>query len=83
MKILTICLSLMISACSTISYKDQTSEFSKTSFGTMTNVQEIHAQDDGHGGRVITLTGYSSDQVQALRAVTEAAVSAAIKGMKP
>jgi hypothetical protein len=73
---------LSLSACTTIRYQDGTSEFSRTSFGTNLQITELRASTAPNGDRMITLQGYTSDQVEALRAVAEGVAkgfSAAVK----
>jgi hypothetical protein len=73
---------LMLSACTTIRYHDGTSEFSRTSFGTNLQITELRASTAPNGDRTITLQGYTSDQVEALRAVAEGVAKGFSMGVK-
>jgi hypothetical protein len=71
-----------LSGCTTVRYQDGTSVFSRTSFGTNLQITELRASTSPNGDRTITLQGYTSDQVEALRAVAEGVAkgfSAAVK----
>jgi hypothetical protein len=77
-----ICSALSLAACTTIRYQDGTSKFTRTSFGTNLQITELRASTAPNGARTITLQGYTSDQVEALRAVAEGVAkgfSAAVK----
>jgi len=64
-------MSILLSACSTLTYRDGSAEFSRTSFGTQLQITELSASTDEKGNRTIRLEGYVSDQVQALEKVAE------------
>ena len=73
-----------LSACTVTSYKSPTGErFTRASLGTTTGVGELTVTGDTNGVRTLDLKGYSSDQAQALSAVTTAAVTAALQSVKP
>jgi len=71
MRAIVFLMAAAISACTTLTYRDGTSEFSRTSFGTNLQITELHASTAPNGDRTISLQGYTSDQVEALRAVAE------------
>jgi hypothetical protein len=73
---------LPLSACTTIRYQDGSSEFSRTSFGTNLQITELKASTAPNGDRTITLQGYTSDQVEALRAVAEGVAKGFSMGVK-
>jgi hypothetical protein len=85
-KSLTLCLAIataaLCPACTTIKYKDGTSEFTRTSFGTNLQIMELKASTAPNGDRTITLQGYTSDQVEALRAVAEGVAKGFSMGVK-
>ena len=62
---------LAATACTTLTYRDGTSEFSRVSFGTNLQITELRASTAPNGDRTIMLYGYKSDQVEALKAVAE------------
>jgi hypothetical protein len=72
-------LPLCLLACTTITYKDGSAVFTRTSFGTQLQIMELAASTDEHGRRTVRLEGYTSDQVQALKAVAEGVA----KGLSP
>jgi uncharacterized protein YdeI (BOF family) len=74
--------SVWLSACTTIKYSDGSSEFRRTSFGTNLQITELKASTAPNGDRTITLQGYTSDQVEALRAVAEGVAKGFSMGVK-
>ena len=62
---------VLLSACTTLTYRDGTSEFSRVSFGTNLQIAELRASTAPNGDRTIMLYGYKSDQIEALKAVAE------------
>lgn len=72
-----------LTGCTVIEYRDGESSFKRTSFGTQLQITELNATTDKKGNRKITLQGYTSDQVEALKAVAEGVAEGAMKGMKP
>ena len=70
--------------CSTVRYTSPSGEkFARTSFGGKTAVNFLSVERQTNGAAKIVLKGYGQDQVEALGVVTDAAVSAAIKSVKP
>jgi len=82
--VLGLVLVLETPACTVTAYKSPTGErFTRASFGTTAAVSELTVTGDTNGVRTLSLKGYSSDQAQALSAVTSAAVTAALQSVKP
>lgn len=74
----------LLAGCTVTKFSTKNGDsFSRASFGSKTAVSELSVTGDTNGVRTFTMKGYASDQVQALQAVTEAAVSTAIKSVKP
>lgn len=72
-----------LTACTTITYQDGASKFTRTSFGTQLQMTELRASVDGKGNRKIILQGYVSDQVQAMEKIAEGAARGAASAIKP
>ena len=74
---------LFITGCQVLTYKGQTGErFTRSSLGSKTAIQSLSVEADTNGVRRVQLQGYTNDSSQALGAVTEAAVRAALQGAK-
>ena len=70
--------------CQVLTYKSPHGErFTRSSLGTKTSIQSLTVDSDTNGVRRVKLEGYQNDSTQALGAVTEAAVRAALQGVKP
>jgi hypothetical protein len=70
--------------CTVTAYHSPTGErFTRASLGTTAAVSELTVTGDTNGVRTLSLKGYSTDQAQALSAVTSAAVTAALQSVKP
>lgn len=69
---------LFISGCTSVKY----GEVTYTSFLNKKAISELDITVDGDKKRV-KLKGYRNDQVEALTAITEAAVHSAVKSLKP
>jgi len=67
-----------LAGCSQITYRDRGVEFTRTSFGTQTQITELTAKINPEGANSIRLQGYTSDQVESLKAVAEGVA----KGLK-
>ena len=77
-------LATTLTGCTVTKYVSGSGEsFTRTSFGTRLNLSELTVTGDTNGVRTITMKGYANDQVEAISAVTAAAVSAAVKSVKP
>lgn len=76
-------LALSTTACTTITYQDGQSKFTRTSIGTQLQMTELRASVDGKGNRKIILQGYVSDQVQAMEKIAEGAARGAASALKP
>ena len=73
---------LLTAGCATrtVTLPDGSILYKSTRLG---NKEQIKRLEFRHGADVFILEGYSSDQVEALGIVTEAAVKAAISSAKP
>jgi hypothetical protein len=83
----TICIlaaAVILTGCTVTRYAAPTGEtFSRTSFGTRLSVGELTVTAGTNGVRTITIKGYANDQVEAIGVAVDAAVSAAVKAVKP
>jgi hypothetical protein len=76
--LLTIC-----AGCSMVTYTSPSGErFMRSSIGANTSVSSLAVESDTNGVRRVQMQGYQNDASQALSAVTEAAVKAALQGVK-
>jgi hypothetical protein len=67
--------------CTVLSYTSPQGEhFTRSAFGTSTAFASLTLETGSNGLRRVQLEGYRNDAAQALGAVTEAAVRAAIAG---
>jgi hypothetical protein len=74
----------LLCGCQVLTYKSPQGEsFTRSSLGTKTSIQSLSVDSDTNGVRRVKLEGYQNDSTQALGAVTEAAVRAALQGAKP
>jgi hypothetical protein len=65
--------------CQVLSYTSASGEnFRRISLGTVTSISALDVESDTNGVRRVQLRGYQNDSAQALSAVTEAAVRAAV-----
>ncbi len=73
---------LLLAGCATrtVTLPDGSVLYKSSRFGNKEQIKRIEFR---HGADVFILEGYSSDQVEVLSAVTEAAVKAAISSAKP
>ena len=69
--------------CQSLTYTGPSGErFTRRSFGAKTAISSLTVEATTNGLRRVELRGYTNDSTQALGAVTEAAVRAAIQGAK-
>jgi hypothetical protein len=69
--------------CTVLSYTSPTGEhFTRGSLGANTSISSLAIEAGTNGVRRVELRGYQQDASQALSAVTEAAVKAAIESAK-
>ena len=69
--------------CQLLTYAGPNGErFSRSSLGATTSISSLTVESDTNGLRRVELRGYTNDSTQALGAVTEAAVRAAVQGVK-
>ena len=84
--VIIICLSLAImlscSGCTVTKWSNGSESFTRTILGVTSQAQKISVSVTPTT-RTLTVTGYQNNGTEALGAVTEAAVSAAIKGVRP
>ncbi len=74
---------LTTSGCTLLSYTAPTGErFTRGSLGANTSISSLAIEAGTNGVRRVELRGYQNDSSQALSAVTEAAVKAAIESAK-
>jgi hypothetical protein len=74
---------VLVTGCQVLTYSSLTGErFSRSSLGANTTIQSLDIESGTNGMRRVELRGYDNDGSQALGAVTEAAVRAAIQGVK-
>jgi hypothetical protein len=76
-------LTLFATGCTMLTYTSPTGErFTRGSLGANTSISELAIEAGTNGVRRVELRGYQNDSSQALSAVTEAAVKAAIESAK-
>jgi hypothetical protein len=69
--------------CTSLTYTSPQGErFSRSSLGATTAISSLVVEADTNGVRHVELRGYTNDSTQALGAVTEAAVRAALQSAK-
>ena len=73
----------LLCGCQVLAYRSpQGEKFTRSSLGSKTAIQSLSVEADTNGVRRVQLQGYTNDSTQALGAVTEAAVRAALQGAK-
>ena len=77
-----------LAGCSMVSYSDRCIKFSAESYFTVTSFDRVYLKEKpttvpGECTAYFDATGAESDQVKAVRAAVEAAVSAAAKSVVP
>jgi hypothetical protein len=78
------CLAILATGCQVLTYTSPTGErFTRSSLGANTSIHSLSVESTTNGVRKVHLNGYQQDQTQALGAVTDAAVRAAIQAAKP
>jgi hypothetical protein len=69
----------LVTACQSVRYSSPSGErFTRTSIGTRTAISSLSVETGTNGIRRVELQGYTNDQTQAIGAITEAAIRAAI-----
>jgi len=77
-------LTLPITGCQMLTYTSSTGEsFTRASLGANTSLSSLSVEAGTNGVRRVEMRGYQNDGTQALGAVTDAAVKAAIQSAKP
>jgi uncharacterized protein YceK len=79
---LMLCIMLSCSGCTVTKWTNGNESFSRTSFGITSTAQKISVSVTPTT-RTLTVTGYQNNGTESLGAVTEAAVTAAIKSARP
>jgi len=73
----------LLCGCQVLTYNGPNGErFSRSSLGATTSISSLTVESDTNGLRRVELRGYTNDSTQALGTVTEAAVRAAVQGVK-
>ena len=79
----SLALAFLTAGCQVLSYTAPSGErFSRSSLGANTSIQSLAFESGTNGVRRLELRGYNNDNSQALGAVTEAAVRAALQSAK-
>jgi len=74
---------LLFTGCQVLTYSSPTGErFTRSSLGANTSIHSLSVETGTNGLRKVQLRGYQNNETEALGAVTEAAVRAAIQGAK-
>jgi hypothetical protein len=75
---------LVVTGCQVLTYSSPTGErFTRSSLGANTAISSLSVESGTNGLRRVSMHGYQNDSSQALGAVTDAAVRAAIGAAKP
>ena len=78
------CLCVAVTGCQLLTYSSPTGErFIRSSLGANTAISSLTVESGTNGVRRVSMHGYQNDTSQALGAVTDAAVRAAIGAAKP
>jgi hypothetical protein len=78
------CLCVAVTGCQLLTYSSPTGErFTRSSLGANTAISSLTVESGTNGLRRVSMHGYQNDTSQALGAVTDAAVRAAIGAAKP
>ena len=74
----------VLTGCQVLTYTSPIGErFTRFSLGANTSLHSLSVESSTNGVRKVHLNGYQNDSSQALGAVTDAAVKAAIQAAKP
>lgn len=82
MPILYLILLVSLTGCTTTAYKDELTEFSRTSYFTFTQIGKVSVTTDGNK-RTLEIENATSDQVQALEKVAKGVAEGMAKGIAP
>jgi hypothetical protein len=73
-----------VTGCQVLTYTSPSGErFSRSSFGANTSIHSLTVESGTNGIRKVHVNGYQNNSTEALGAVTDAAVKAAISASKP
>ena len=72
-----------LTSCTHIQYAENGMTFSRTSFGTVTQIGKLTVDRDKSGKAIVTIESLASDQVQALEKVAEGVAKGLAQGVKP
>ena len=75
-------LSILLTSCTVTKWTNGNESFTRTSLGVTSQAQKISVSVTPTT-RTLTVTGYQNNGTETISAVTEAAVTAAIKGARP
>jgi len=76
----SLALTLLTTGCQVLTYSSPTGErFTRSSLGANTSIHSLSVETGTNGLRKVQLRGYQNNETEALGAVTEAAVRAAIQ----
>ena len=76
-------LTALAAGCQALTYDGPNGErFARSSLGSTTSISSLTVESGTNGLRRVELRGYQNDSTQALSTVTEAAVRAALQGVK-
>jgi hypothetical protein len=76
-------LTMTLCGCQVLTYSSPNGErFSRSTLGSTTSISSLSIETGTNGLRRVELHGYTNDSTQALGTVTEAAVRAAVQGVK-
>lgn len=81
--ILLVFCAALAGGCSHIEYRNGGEYASRWALGVNVDAQELEIVGTPDGGRRLTAKGVRSDSTEAIEAAVRAAVSEAIKGVKP
>lgn len=73
----------LVAGCTTIHYKEDGAEFSKSTFGTQMEIAKFTVDRDPAGRITFNIEGYKSDQVQAIEATAKGVAEGLAKGATP
>jgi hypothetical protein len=75
---------LAATGCTVLTYKSETGEhFVRSSLGSKTSIAHLSVESRTNGVHKVDLRGYKDDNTEALGAITDAAIKAAISAAKP
>ena len=74
----------LLTGCTVLSYTSPSGEhFTRSSLGSKTSIAHLSVESRTNGVHKVDLRGYKDDNTEALGAITEAAIRAAVTAAKP